>query len=399
MKHYLIRMIHQILTDTDSRSTGEVNAVIATLYDWKEAFPRQCPKIGIEAFIRCGVRPSLIPVLISYLQGRTMKVKWHGVLSSERKLNGGVAQGSTFGIWQYLAGSNDNANCVPEKYRYKFVDDLSVLEKINLLIVGLASHNLKLSVPNDILVENQIIDPVHLKSQQYLNEIAKWTADHKGILNEKKTKVMIFNYSRDHQFTTRLQLNNHNIEIINETRLLGVQVTDDLKWNRNTEILVKKANQRMQILRKASEFTSKISDRRQIYILYVRSILEQSCVVWNSSLTQENIQDLERVQKAAVRVMLGQKYTNYEDGLEQLNLKKLSERRNELCLRFAKKCLENEKTQLYFPLKVRKHQMKTRKPHKYSQNKVKTNRLQSSAIPMMQKQLNQDYLEKRNGKI
>ena len=219
MQHYLIRMIHQILTDTDSRSTGEVNAVITTLYDWKEAFPRQCPKIGIEAFIRCGVRPSLIPVLISYLQGRTMKVKWHGVLSKERKLNGGVAQGSTFGIWQYLADSNDSANCVPEKYRYKFVDDLSVLEKINLLMIGLASHNCKLSVPNDILVDNQVIDPAHLESQDYLNEIAKWTKNHKGMLNEKKTKVMIFNFSRDHQFTTRLQLNNHNIEIINETRL------------------------------------------------------------------------------------------------------------------------------------------------------------------------------------
>ena len=110
------------------------------------------------------------------------------------------------------------------------------------------------------------------------------------MLNEKKTKVMIFNFSRDHQFTTRLQLNNHNIEIINETRLLGVQVTDDLKWNRNTEILVKKANQRMQILRKASEFTYNLKDRRQIYILYVRSILEQSCVVWNSSLSEENIE-------------------------------------------------------------------------------------------------------------
>ena len=63
----------------------------------------------------------------------------------------------------------------------------------------------------------------------------------------------------------------------------------------------------MQILRKASEFTYNLKDRRQIYILYVRSILEQSCVVWNSSLSEENIEDLERVQKAAVRVMLGQK--------------------------------------------------------------------------------------------
>ena len=55
--------------------------------------------------------------------------------------------------------------------------------------------------------------------------------------------------------------------------------------------------------------------------MYARIILEQSCVVWNSSLSEENIEDLERVQKAAVRVMLGQKYTNYEDGLEKLNLK------------------------------------------------------------------------------
>ena len=134
---------------------------------------------------------------------------------------------------------------------------------------------------------------------------------------------MILNFSRDHQFTTRLQLNDHNIDIINETRLSGVQVTDDHKWNRHTEILVKKANQRMQILRKASEFTYNLKDRRQIYILYVRSILEQSCVVWNSSLSEENIEDLERVQKAAVRVMLGQKYTKYEDRLEILNLKRI----------------------------------------------------------------------------
>ena len=47
--------------------------------------------------------------------------------------------------------------------------------------------------------------------------------------------------------------------------------------------------------------------------------------MWNSSLSEENIEDLERVQKAAVRVMLGQKYTNYEDGLEKLNLIKLSD--------------------------------------------------------------------------
>ena len=44
-------MINKILSGTDNNSKGEVNAVLATLYDWKEAFPRECPKLGVEEFI------------------------------------------------------------------------------------------------------------------------------------------------------------------------------------------------------------------------------------------------------------------------------------------------------------------------------------------------------------
>ena len=96
-------MIIRIFADSDNNSEGQINAVIATLYDWKEPFPRQYPKLGIESFIKCGVRSSLIPLLVNYLQGRTMTVKWNGITSSERKLNGGGPQGVTFGIWEYLA--------------------------------------------------------------------------------------------------------------------------------------------------------------------------------------------------------------------------------------------------------------------------------------------------------
>ena len=152
LQHYLVKMINKILSDTDGCSKSETNAVLATLYDWKEAFPRQCPKLGIEAFIKCGVRPSLIPMLINYLQDRTMRVKWHGKISSERRLNGGGPQGATFGIWEYLAQSNNSADCVEEENRFKFVDDLTVLEKINLLITGLSSLNCKASVPNLIIL-------------------------------------------------------------------------------------------------------------------------------------------------------------------------------------------------------------------------------------------------------
>ena len=73
-------------------------------------------------------------------------------------------------------------------------------------------------------------------------------------------------------------------------------------------------------------------------IVYIKSILEQSCVVWHSSLTQEDTESIERVQKNALRVILRSNFQNYENAFEKLNLETLEERREKLCLSFAKKC-------------------------------------------------------------
>ena len=118
-----------------------------------------------------------------------MKVKWHGVTSTERDLIGGGPQGATFGIWEYLAQSNSSADCVDPAYRFKFVDDLTVLEKINLLVIGLASFNCHTTVPSHIPAHNQIIPGEHLQSQDYLDRIKEWTENQKMVLNQKKTKT------------------------------------------------------------------------------------------------------------------------------------------------------------------------------------------------------------------
>ena len=393
LQHYLIKMINQILSDTDKSSKDEVNAVIAVLYDWKEAFPRQCPKLGVEAFQKCGVRPSLIPLIINYLQNRTMKVKWHGEISTERHLNGGGPQGATFGIWEYLAQSNNNADCVDPNYRFKFVDDLTVLEKINLLIVGLTSFHTKQSVPSDVLENNLIIPAENLNSQNYLNEIKKWTDNQKMILNQKKTKVMIFNFTNNYQFTTRLKLNDETLEIVNKTKLLGVIFTDDLKWDENVKYLVKRAYQKMQILRIAATFGASIEEKREIYILYVRSTLEQSCVVWSSRLTAKNIIDLERVQKAAIRIILNKTFENYDEALERADLQNLEKRREMLCLKFAKNSTKNDKTDKFFPLKNKKHKMKKRINENFLVKFAKTERFKKSSIPYMQRLLNKNNQE------
>ena len=117
-----------------------------------------------------------------------MKVKWCVLISTERKLYGGGPQAATFGIWEYLAQSNDNADCVDPNYRFKFVDDLSVLEKINLLLIGLASFNCHTSVPSDLPTHNQSISAEHLKPKQYLKRIMEWTENQKIIVDQMKPK-------------------------------------------------------------------------------------------------------------------------------------------------------------------------------------------------------------------
>ena len=111
--------------------------------------------------------------------------------------------------------------------------NLSILEKINILLIGLASFDCHTSVPSDLPTHNQFIPAEHLKSQEYLTRIMEWTEKQKMILNQKKTKVMIFNFTENYQFTTRLEMNSENLEVVSQAKLLGVIITNDLKWDSN----------------------------------------------------------------------------------------------------------------------------------------------------------------------
>ena len=208
------------------------------------------------------------------------------------------------------------------------------------------------------------------------------------ILNQKKTKNMIFNFTKNHRFTTRLNENGENIQVINEIKLLGTIITDDLKWEKNTSSLTKKAYMRMQLLYNAAKFTNNKRDLKHIYVTFIRPVLEQSAPVWHSSLTEENSSDLERVQKAAIRTIMGQNHSDYETSLKELHLEKLSKRRNSLCLNFAKRTISNPKMKHMFPIRKEERNQKRRHTEFYIVKKANTERLKKSAIPHMQNLLN-----------
>ena len=274
--------------------------------------------------------------------------------------------------------------------RFKFIDDLTILEIVNLLTIGISCFNVKSQVPSDIIEGNQFIPPGNLQSQDHLNKISQWTKDQKMIINQKKSKSMIFNFTKNYQFSTRLSMEGEIVETVQDTRLLGTIVSNDLTWSKNTHNIVKKANGRMELLRKISPFGASWDEMKNIYILYIRSLLEQSSTVWISGLTKENIQDLERVQKSALRLILQESYKSYPNALKVLSLETLADRREVLCLQFAKKCLNNDKMKELFPKNSKTHPMKTRFEEEYEIETANTERLMNSPVIYMQRLLNQE---------
>ena len=179
-----------------------------------------------------------------------------------------------------------------------------------------------------------------------------------------------------------------------QAKLLGLILTSDLKWNENTNYLVKDANKRMVMLRAASKFTSDKFVLKQIYYSRIRCKLEQSAAVWSSSLTQRNVNDLERVQKSAVRIIIGKPYESYTKALEELNMNRLSERRELICLKFAKNCLRIQNFTKLFPKHNNMHDMQTRQHEKFQVKRSFSKRYAISAISSMQRLLNKEHKQK-----
>ena len=123
-------------------------------------------------------------------------------------------------------------------------------------------------------------------------------------INEKKTKALIINFTNNYQFTTRINLKGELIEIADSMKILGVTINNQLSWNENMAILVRKVNQRMQLLRTVWSFCSNIPEMVHLWKVYCLSVLEQSCVVWGSSISQENKDDLEGTQKCFAKLVL-----------------------------------------------------------------------------------------------
>ena len=126
----------------------------------------------------------------------------------------------------------------------------------------------------------------------------------------------------------------------------------------------------------------------EMFKLKIRSILELACPVWHSAITVKENNDIERVQKIALRIILGDSYHSYRAALIELGLEKLKERHSKQCQKFALNFSQDKRHKDKFILM--KKRTRSSKKRKFYQPYARTVRYRKSAVPNFIKLLNQN---------
>ena len=355
INHYLIDFISFILYNQDQT---EPMAILAAMIDFKKAFNRQNHAILITKLGDMGVPGWLLRIVVGFLEERELEVTYKGEKSGSKKLPGGGPQGTVLGMFLFLVLINDAGFAQEDRslgdklttsagirkhiknMHLKYVDDLTIAESLRLKNVLNVEKDKAWTRPLAYHDRTeQTLQPHYSQVQAQLDDLSKYAYTNQMKINHKKSKVMLFNTAITNDFSPEMKIDGVLLEVVEEMKLLGVIITNDQKWHKNTEHITKKAYARLWMLKRLKQMGASIPTLLDVYTKHVRSVLEFAAVVWNSSLTKENITTIERVQKCAFSVILGVRYNSYEEACKFLKMESLSKRRQTLSRKLAIKSL------------------------------------------------------------
>ena len=170
----VVALVDRVLALLDQNP--DKSAVILSGVDWANAFARGDPTTTIAKFVKLGLRPSLVPLLIDFFSERKMTVFFNSEKSSVIKLIGGFPEGSLICQDAFIVASNDNAAITEPEDRFKYIDDLEISELISLAGI-LIDYDCLSHVPSDVSVDQKFLPPQATKTQEYLDSIQNWTKE------------------------------------------------------------------------------------------------------------------------------------------------------------------------------------------------------------------------------
>merc|ERR1712081_114943 len=295
----------------------------------------------------------LMKILFSYLSGRSLIVSYKGATADPKVLPAGAPAGTVLGGLIFIVKVNGLLlrPSIPRKYlepsniqaSVKFMDDATSACSINLRET-LIPDPVDRQSPLTYHEKDRLILPLNQNPlKPILEDIEDFTIHQNLKINESKTEVMVFNMSKCWQFPPEVGFSaDKNLDYVRKAKVLGIMVSDDLKWAENTDYITSKALARLWTLRRLKNLGISNDVIFDVYPKEIRTILEFGVPVWNGGITFSDSAKIEAIQKKAFKIILQDQYGSYSQACDFFKTETLCERRVKICLKFAKKELSKD---------------------------------------------------------
>ena len=187
----------------------------------------------------------------------------------------GVPQGTKLGPWLFALMVDDIDVINTELWKY--VDDTTIAENV---------------------AKNQAS-----RIQDDVNELVTKSGENNFQLNEKKCKEMRISFAKTPADFNPIIVNGKAIERVSCVKLLGLNITSDLKWNHHISEISRKVSKRLYFLKQLKRARVATKDLVIFYITCIRPTMEYACPVYHNSLPNYLSDELESLQKRAMRII------------------------------------------------------------------------------------------------
>ena len=357
--HCVVDIVNFLARNADRLKA--TTTVITT--DFTSAFDRVDHTIATSKLILSGCRPGIVPWVIDFLTDRTQCVRYLDKVSPWAPVTAGVPQGTRLAPILFLMLNND-ALLSSELEHWKYVDDMTIAETRNR---GAASE-----------------------VQNTLSDLHSWCETNNMRMNTSKCHVMVIDFGKAQLPPAELRLGEQVLNEVEVVKVLGLLLQANLKWDEQVNAMVSKVNKRIFMLRTLKQFNLPCRDLMLVYTGYIRPVVEYGVPVWHPGLSKQHTARLERVQKRALKLILGTQYVSYAQALHVTKLKSLESRRHDLCLRFAQALQNSPEFSDWLPSqRQNKYQNSLRRVTTYPEIKCRTDRYKRSPIPYFVRLLNE----------
>lgn len=230
----------------------ETNAYVrCLLIDFSKAFDVIDHNILMQKLKKLCLPVNIYNWIVSFLSNRLQSVRYKGVTSDYCNINRGVIQGSGLGPTLFSI----------------MISDLNPMSIINILCKYADDVNLLSPENTDVSIDMEF------------QQICQWALDNKMIINRQKTKEIVFHRPNPRNFIDPPNIL-LDIERVKSVRLLGITLTDNLKFDVHVKNILSQCSQRLYILKQVKGQGLPVNKLNEVFVALIVSKFRYALPAW-----------------------------------------------------------------------------------------------------------------------